>query len=536
MPLLRLSGPAGKTKEAPGYAMIHRNRDRQQLLFCGEACAVMFESMGLQSALTFLYAYLGRHYPICRIFAGFRHYKRAEFVPVADSMHGPTNAIMTLTTSNLTQEEIQELMGTDAFEPYLVRLPALKDASQLVAEREDFACYLRVPLFTQGESTLQLAFCSRREDAFDEEDKELFFQLTRPLAERMQQDFSASSTPVMTTNAAEKCSRLLMCRGLTPLIEEIKRIAPTDCTVLVQGPTGSGKEVVADTLHALSRRASGPFIKINCGAIAESLLESELFGYERGAFTGAQQTRAGYFEAANGGTIFLDEVGELPPRMQVSLLRVLDNREIVRVGSTRPIPLNVRIIAATHRNLRSMVREGTFREDLWYRLNGYALQVPPLHAHRSDIPTLVHHFVNRTSIDMHLACPPRIGPEDMEALCVYHWPGNIRELQHVVARAMLRARMGNTCEHLDFRGIIQALALEHEALAAPLPPSAPAGNRWPTLAEWRDNYIARALEKCGGKITGPRGAAALLSVHPNTLRNYRSRKKLASSPEGHTGK
>ena len=137
---------------------------------------------------------------------------------------------------------------------------------------------------------------------------------------------------------------------------------------------------------------------------------------------------------------------------------------------------------------------------------------------------------------MHLACPPRIGPEDMEALCVYHWPGNIRELQHVVARAMLRARMGNTCEHLDFRGIIQALALEHEALAAPLPPSAPAGNRWPTLAEWRDNYIARALEKCGGKITGPRGAAALLSVHPNTLRNYRSRKKLASSPEGHTGK
>lgn len=518
-------------------------KPEQHFVFCGETCLLLYQEMGFQSALTYLFAYLRKYYSLSRIFSGFRHYARTEFVPMGDTLSGTVNSIVTLATSNLTQEQIRTLMGTDAFEPYFVRQPKLEDDSQLVALQEDYTCYLRVPLFTQGESTFQMAFCSREVDAFTKADGELFFLITRPLAAAMNDDFSGVQPfRNIHTEVKERSDLMLMCHGLTELCTEIKKIASTDCTVLVNGPTGSGKEVMVNTLHAFSRRSSGPLIKVNCGAIAESLLESELFGYEKGAFTGAQQSRAGFFEAANGGTLFLDEIGDLPPRMQVGLLRVLDNREIIRVGSTRSIPLNVRILVATHRNLRQMVIDGTFREDLWYRLNAYALRIPPLSEHRVDIPVLVHYFVNKVSQEMNLFQPPYIASEQLEALFGYNWPGNIRELRHVVERSVLRARQGNACGPVNFISVIEELKRQPTARAMPVAtvsampsgtpeenaraaalPQLPSNAPWPTLAQWTDAYIRRVLDKTGGKITGVRGAATLLGVHPNTLRARRER-------------
>ncbi|MEG2172139.1 MAG: sigma-54 dependent transcriptional regulator [Desulfovibrionaceae bacterium] len=460
---------------------------------------------------------------------------------MGDTQEGLSSTILTLATSSLTSEQIQMLMGTDAFEPYLVRSPSLTDSSQWMSGQEDLICYLRVPLFTQGESVLQMAFCSRVSDAFTEEDGELFFRITRPLAQAMSEDFnSLQPPPLVQSGAKERCDLLLMCRGLTDLCHEVKKIAPTECMILVYGPTGAGKEVLVDALHAFSRRSTGPLIKVNCGAIAESLLESELFGYEKGAFTGALQSRAGFFEAANGGTLFLDEVGELPPRVQVGLLRVLDNHEVTRVGSTQSIPLNVRILAATHRDLRQLVAEGKFREDLWYRLNAYTLHMPSLKEHRVDIPVLANYFVNKMSNDISLAQPPYISASQIEALCAYDWPGNIRELRHVAERAVLCARQGNMCAPLDFVaaiGNLKALrpALYHKSTYLPQTnlPLLPTEGPYPTLGEWTDEYIHWMLEKTGGKITGPHGAATLLAVHPNTLRAKRDRSLHAKEGSPH---
>lgn len=525
--------------------------------FCGQSCRLLYKEMGMQSALTYLFAYLRQYYSLSRIFCGFRHYKSTTFVPVADTLGGISRSVMALATSALSAEQIGQLMGTDAFEPYLMHSSPFLDRSQMMLRQEDFVCYLRIPLFTQGESTFQMAFCSNEEHAFCKEDGELFFRITRPLGEAMGEEFQGGSTPRLIAAAgAERLHLLQMCKGLTELRHEVQKIAPTECTVLVHGPTGSGKEVVVDTLHACSDRAKGPLIKVNCGAIADTLLESELFGHEKGAFTGANQGRAGYFEAANGGTLFLDEIGELPPRMQVGLLRVLDNHEVTRVGGTRTIPLNVRILAATHKDLQTMVDEGQFREDLWYRLNVYTLRVPPLREHKMDIPVLVHHFVNGLVGSMRLVHPPHISDTQMEELCAHDWPGNIRELRHVVEHAAVRARQGNTCGPLNFSPVLlelrnrrtrktasdagapldsasfAAMAGQSQFSGLPLPPGLPQlpclahiaqTGKLPTLSCWADEYILWVLHRAGGKITGMTGAAHILGLHPNTLRTRRDR-------------
>lgn len=508
------------------------NGTEARFLFCGDSCRLLYEELGFESALSYLFAYLRRDYPLTRIFCGFRHYTSTRYVPVADTLGGITKGIMTLATSSLTQEEIGTLMGTDRFEPYLLHADPFQDRSQMLLRQEDFASYLRVPLFAQGESIFQMAFCSNRSDAFTSQDAELFFRITRPLGESMGRTFSGQEK-VFPSPTSERTHLLGMCSGLGQVFSEIKKIARSDCTVLVHGPTGAGKEVVVNTLHACSERARDPLVKVNCGAIAESLLESELFGYEKGAFTGAQATRPGLFEAANGGTIFLDEIGELPRRMQVGLLRVLDNREVTRVGSSRAIPLNIRVIAATHRDLRQMVEEGTFREDLWYRLNVYPLEIPPLREHRIDIPVLARFFANKIGQELRLSQPPYIPEDQIDALCAYDWPGNIRELRHVVERAVIRARTGNTCLPLIVSEDLKSRRVQlYPRSTAPvwnsrqkeygLPPL-PEGDSLPTLEEWTDRYVEWVLNRTGGKITGAHGAATLLGVHPNTIREKRNR-------------
>ena len=220
------------------------------------------------------------------------------------------------------------------------------------------------------------------------------------------------------------------------LLSLIERIAPSNATALIKGDTGTGKELVARHLHALSPRRDGPFAAINCGAFSETLVESELFGYERGAFTGATNSKAGWFATANGGTLFLDEIGDLPQSTQVKLLRVLQEREVIPIGARKPVPIDVRLIAATNVNLTEAVKAGRFREDLYYRIKVVPIEIPPLRERPGDILPLVHHFLEVYKNRLHTAVP-LVSQETKQALQSYPWPGNIRELENVIHRALL---------------------------------------------------------------------------------------------------
>ncbi|MBN1605329.1 MAG: sigma 54-interacting transcriptional regulator [Polyangiaceae bacterium] len=294
--------------------------------------------------------------------------------------------------------------------------------------------------------------------------------------------------------------------GLREVMARVHQVAALDSPVLLLGETGVGKEVIANAIHHGSARREGPFIKVNSGAIPEALVDSELFGHEKGAFTGAVAQRRGRFERAHGGTLFLDEIGELPMAAQIRLLRVIQHREFERVGGTVAIPVDVRLVFATHRDLGAMVAAGRFREDLWFRVNVFPIAIPPLRLRRDDIRALVHHFVERKCRELKLGTPPPLAPGAVEPLLEYDWPGNVRELENVVERALIISPNGP----LSFEPLIVG---RPSALA-----SAPASIPLHTLDEATAHHIRRALDHTQGKIHGPGGAAELLGIKPNTLR------------------
>jgi len=299
--------------------------------------------------------------------------------------------------------------------------------------------------------------------------------------------------------------------GLKEVMGLVRQVAPLDSPVLLLGETGTGKELIANAIHYSSPRKSGPFIKVNCGAIPETLLDSELFGHEKGAFTGAINQKRGRFERADRGTIFLDEIGELPPQAQVRLLRVLQEKEIERVGGTSPLRVDIRIISATNRNLQEMVASGRFREDLWFRLNVFPLMIPPLSQRREDIPALVHHFIDHKSKELKYTQKPVLSPGAMEKLMAYDWPGNVRELQNLIERALIQSRGGV----LSF----ETLSVPQTQAVREVTPEAGANLTNLSLEEINSRHIRMALEMAGGKINGPGGAAEILGLHPNTLRS-----------------
>jgi transcriptional regulator with GAF, ATPase, and Fis domain len=302
--------------------------------------------------------------------------------------------------------------------------------------------------------------------------------------------------------------------GLRNVMEMVSQVAPLNNTVLLMGETGTGKEVIANSIHFASPRKDGPFIKVNCGAIPESLIDSELFGHEKGAFTGAVKEKRGRFERASGGTIFLDEIGELPPQAQMRLLRVLQNREIERVGGERPILVDIRVIAATHRNLESMISENRFREDLWFRLNVFPIIVPPLRQRKEDVPALTRHFVELKSRELGVAIPPAIAPGALERLMNYGWPGNVRELENLVERELIRHRGGQ----LKFDSLLPS---ERGSETPPVTDTIDSGPL--DLDEAMTLHISKVLAMTKGKIHGPGGAAELLGINPNTLRGRMSK-------------
>src|SRR6185369_7007615 len=297
--------------------------------------------------------------------------------------------------------------------------------------------------------------------------------------------------------------------GLRNVMEMVRQVAPLNNTVLLMGETGTGKEVIANSIHFASPRKDGPFIKVNCGAIPESLIDSELFGHEKGAFTGAVTEKRGRFERANGGTLFLDEIGEFPTQAQVRLLRVLQQCEIERVGGDKTISVDVRVIAATHRNLESMISENRFREDLWFRLNVFPIIIPPLRQRKDDVPALTRHFVAVKCRELGIAVPPAIAPGALDRLMNYGWPGNVRELENLVERELIRHRGGQ----LRFESLLPG-----EKGDETQPVTEVKGGGQLNLDEVMSLHIGKVLKMTKGKIHGLGGAAELLGINPNTLR------------------
>lgn len=298
-----------------------------------------------------------------------------------------------------------------------------------------------------------------------------------------------------------------------------ERVAATNATVLLGGESGVGKDLIARAIHEHSRRSGGPFVKINSTAIPETLLESELFGYEKGAFSGATASKPGKFEIADRGTLFLDEIGDVPPATQVKLLRVLQDREFERLGGTKTLKVDVRLIAATNRDLRAAIEEGAFREDLYYRLNVVAIDIPPLREHKEDIPALAEFFLDKIARES--SQPVRkLKPDALRKLIDYHWPGNVRELENVVTRAATLAS-SDLLEAADILLDSESPSRRSSATTAPVLPSGM------TLEKWEDEMIREALRQANGNKSQ---AARALGLSRNALR-YRLSKMGVSDPE-----
>ncbi len=369
---------------------------------------------------------------------------------------------------------------------------------------------LSIPVYVNEEKNhiIYVTFYSQRENMFSNEDvmlasfmQSLFKRIVLPLYFNNPNIFLRfyKTSPMPSTYE----NQLRHCQDLYEVMQAIDDIAKHNTTVLITGETGTGKEIVAETIHSLSSRAEKAFIRVNCGAIPESLIESELFGFEKGAFTGAIQAQKGYFEQANNGTIYLDEIGELSKNAQIRLLRVLENREIRRIGSERTIKLNIRIIAATNKNLEKMILDNSFREDLFYRLNVFPINIPPLSERKNDIFFLINYYYNYYIQELNLQQAPKLSKANIEQLIDYAWPGNVRQLRHSIERSLLssKSRLKN---ELDFSFLSNATSQN---------------NSHAQKKKLSVEEIKTALTKSHGRIQGKKGAAELLNIHPATLRS-----------------
>ena len=400
------------------------------------------------------------------------------------------------------------------------------------------------PLIVAGKSIGTLNLASNRADEYSNGDGELLQEVANQVAlavENMKayEEIRALQAKLEKENVylreeirSEHNFREIVgsSSALREVLEKAERVAPLDSTVLIYGETGTGKELIARAIHDCSNRKNRALVKLNCSAISAGLVESELFGHMRGAFTGAVERHIGRFELADGGTLFLDEVSELSPETQVKLLRVLQEGEFEPVGSNKTIQVNVRIIAATNRNLEESVVAGRFRSDLFYRLNVFPLELPPLRDRRSDIPELATFFLERFTIKFgrKIEAPPK---ETMDLLMDYSWPGNIRELQNIIERAVVLATGPVlSVDPAFFPRTPPAGVPRHTSPVAPAtdPLVAETAERsaetsFPSLEQMERNHILAALKRSAGVIDGPRGAARILNLHPNTLRSRMSK-------------
>jgi transcriptional regulator with GAF, ATPase, and Fis domain len=397
--------------------------------------------------------------------------------------------------------------------------------------------WLAIPLFERRDVAGVLVLTAKPRTAFNRKHREMVAQLADPLAAALalhrkhrelatQRDSAAADRASLLTRLGRKEMLEAIIgadKGLRLVMERVELVAPADAPVLILGETGSGKEVIARAIHERSPRSAGPFIRVNCGAIPPELIDSQLFGHEKGSFTGASDQRQGWFERADGGTLFLDEIGELPLPAQVRLLRVLQDHHFERVGGQQAVHVDVRIVAATHRELAEMVARGNFRQDLWYRINVFPILLPQLSERTEDIPDLARHFARRAATRFGLAyVEPSAG--DLLLLESYGWPGNVRELSAVIDRATILGR-GKSLDVATALGWSNqgrkstATAPESSAsksTASPVIAATPLGVL--SLNAAIAQHIERALAVTCGRIEGRKGAAALLAINPHTLR------------------
>ena len=381
---------------------------------------------------------------------------------------------------------------------------------------QDFCCTISCALKNKNSIMGNLILAAEGESLYNEHHIEVMKEISEPfgiaLANAMRfKDLVRDHQALERDNRQMTGDVMIGAHGgLSEVSRLIEQVAPTDSPVLLLGETGTGKEVVAGEIHKLSLRCKGPLIRLNCGGIPESLMDSELFGHQKGAFTGAFETSVGRFERASGGTLFLDEIGELALAAQVKLLRVLQSGEFERVGGTQIMQADVRIIAATHRNLEAMVAEGTFRSDLWFRLHVFPLGIPPLRKRTEDIPAMVEHFILRKTKEMNLPYRPSLADGALAALMDYPWPGNVRELQNLVERALILS--GGRPLHFEALLNRPTPRVESKVWEIEQPLSG-------TFDDMAAAWIRKALILTEGKISGPNGAADRLGLHPNTLRS-----------------
>ncbi|KAF2515120.1 sigma 54-interacting response regulator [Flavobacterium foetidum] len=388
----------------------------------------------------------------------------------------------------------------------------------IIAHNFGIKSYLVFPITIASIQRFYFTFYSRNFNMYSDESLKLLSGLENSLTQFVAKLYSGEllksdekNTAPAITKSVKSEKTVLNCEGIIgnsthmmTVFNYIRKVAPSDTSVLVLGESGTGKEKIAQNIHALSPRKEQPLVIINCGAIPENLAESLLFGHEKGAFTGALDKRIGKFELADGGTIFLDEIGEMPMELQVKLLRVLQEREIERIGGRSPIKIDVRIIAATNKNLEEEVAAGRFRMDLYYRLHVFPIMVPPLRKRKEDIPLLAEHFVNLYSEKMSRKAPV-LSENALQTILDYHWPGNIRELEHVIQRALLLTD-GNTIKNIEL------------SMSAKMHPEQTSESfSIKTILENERDYILYILKKCNGKISGAGGAAEILDIHPSTL-------------------
>jgi transcriptional regulator with GAF, ATPase, and Fis domain len=389
---------------------------------------------------------------------------------------------------------------------------------------------LAAPLVLPGDRFGVLVLVAPPPAAFDSRHAELLQVLREPFSVALDNDRRLAEIASLR-EAAEADKRSLLSRlgrdklgdtivgvgsGLRAVMERVELVARSDVPVLIFGETGSGKELVARAIHDRSPRAGRPFLRVNCGAIPHELIDSQLFGHEQGAFTGATETRHGWFERADGGTLLLDELGELPPAAQVRLLRIIQDGWLDRVGGQRPIHVDVRIVAATNRDLAAMVAEGKFRQDLWYRVAVFPIVLPPLRERREDIAELARHLAGRAATRFGLY-PVMPTPEDIVLLMGYAWPGNVRELATVIDRAAILGD-GKCLEVAKSLGVPTGPAAGPPGLERAPPEPAATTRRILPLAAAMRSHIEAALAVTAGRIEGPHGAARLLEINPHTLR------------------
>ncbi|KUJ61328.1 hypothetical protein AR687_14065 [Flavobacteriaceae bacterium CRH] len=421
--------------------------------------------------------------------------------------------------------EFPKIYERDAFNEIFQNSPI----KRMIVQSFGLKSFIAVPVRIENVGVFNFFFFSRNSDSYNNEHLSLLTKLETTLAKfvtTMNTTKREVSTPVIKKktpikaedNSTEFCSMIGSSKEMLTVFDHIQKVAHSETSVLILGESGTGKEKVAQSIHQLSPRKNKPLVVINCGAVPDNLAESLFFGHEKGAFTGALERRIGKFEAADGGTVFLDEIGEMPMLMQIKLLRVLQEKEIERVGGNSPIKVNVRIIAATNRNLEEEIAAGRFRLDLYYRLHVFPITVPSLKERKDDIPALVAHFMNSFSKSSEIKTP-QIADSALQQMMTYDWPGNIRELEHIVQRAIL----------LNGDSVIKEV---------PLPGfSKNSGEEKPqefviqSIHENERDYITYILKRCKGKISGKGGAAEILNIPASTL--YSKMKKLGVNSLNH---